>query len=267
MRRWGSPPLSVVGRSGGLRVVRASSTESPQPLHHWCTVSTSCPHEVEDVPAGARLWCRAMSQTPTYDQVRGERINADVPASEADPHELDDPGKHRLRADTPIAAEVCGPSPGPGAELAEDWSGFATGDSELLGKHCLRADLPAATAVCGPLPGPGADLVGGWSWFGTGALGRADSANATRPVHCSGETPGHGHTPAANQQPGADRRGLSDQVPHPPPSVHARHRQQPGCSSAGCEAKAGPLTVSEPAEPDHDSQSLDPSPSASVSGQ
>jgi hypothetical protein len=28
------------------------------------------------------LWCRAMSLTPIYDQLRGERINVDLPATD-----------------------------------------------------------------------------------------------------------------------------------------------------------------------------------------
>jgi hypothetical protein len=35
-------------------------------------------------PADAPLRCGRMGQTPIYDQVRGERINADVPAVGAD---------------------------------------------------------------------------------------------------------------------------------------------------------------------------------------
>lgn len=114
-----------------------------------------------------------------YDQVRGERINADVPASGADPYEVEYFGKHRFEADAIIAAAVCGSSPGPGADLVEDWSGFAAGDSECAGRHRLRVDAPVAV-VGGSAPGPGADLVGGWSWFETGERGRAVSGTPSR---------------------------------------------------------------------------------------
>jgi hypothetical protein len=106
----------------------ALSTEFPQSLHRWCTVPTSCPHDVEALSAGAPLQCGAVSQTPTYDQLRGERINADVRASEADPHPLEHPGRHRLRDDTPTAATVCGPF-GPRDDFTEAWSWFGTGES------------------------------------------------------------------------------------------------------------------------------------------
>jgi hypothetical protein len=58
-----------------------------------------------------------MGETPIYDQVWGERINADVPASGTDPQRAGYHGEHRLLPDTPIAAAVCGP-PSPGEGLA-----------------------------------------------------------------------------------------------------------------------------------------------------
>jgi hypothetical protein len=57
-----------------------------------------------------------MGQTPIYDQLRGERINADVPATGADPQLVDHPGKHHLLAVAPGSAAVFGP-PGPGTDL------------------------------------------------------------------------------------------------------------------------------------------------------
>jgi hypothetical protein len=50
-----------------------------------------------------------MEETPIYDQVRDERINADVPASGAGPQRADDHSKHRLFPDTPVPAAVFGP--------------------------------------------------------------------------------------------------------------------------------------------------------------
>jgi hypothetical protein len=165
-----------------------------------------------------------------YDQLRGERINADVPVSEVDPASLDRPGRHRLRDDTPAAAAVCGPPLGPGTDRAE-----------------------------------------GWPWLGTGEPGRADLVNATRAASCLAGTHCRGHTPAVDQRPGADHRGVLELALRAllPPPVHTRDSQQPGAVGAGRYATAGPgesVTASEPAEPDHDSQSLDPSPSASISG-
>jgi hypothetical protein len=67
--------------------------------------------------ADAPLRCRRMGETPIYDQVRGERINADVPASKADSQPARCHGKHRLLPDTPVPATVAGP-PGVGDGLA-----------------------------------------------------------------------------------------------------------------------------------------------------
>jgi hypothetical protein len=116
-----------------------------------------------------------VSHTPTYDQLRGERINVDVPASQAgvpaspaDPEPLTRPGKHHLRDDAPTAVAAFGPSPRSGAGLAEDWPGSRTGDSDPRGKHAVPDDPPGATEVSGPSREPGADLAASWSWFGTG---------------------------------------------------------------------------------------------------
>ncbi|MDQ4093762.1 MAG: hypothetical protein M3143_10285 [Actinomycetota bacterium] len=66
-----------------------------------------------------------MSQTPIYDQLRGERINADVPATGADPQPVGHPGQHRLSADElgPMAAFAR--SPGPGPNLTVNHSGLS----------------------------------------------------------------------------------------------------------------------------------------------
>lgn len=58
-------------------------------------------------------------ETPIYDQVRGERINADVPPCEADSPGAGYYGKHLLPPDTPIPAAVFGP-PDPKDGLAPD---------------------------------------------------------------------------------------------------------------------------------------------------
>jgi hypothetical protein len=111
-------------RSDRFCILRAH----PQSSHSLSTTRAqprpTCPHGVETALAGAALRCLTVSQTPTYDQLRGERINADVPASEADP-QVDHPGKHRLREDAPTVV-VDGSPPGPVADLVEDWSWFGT---------------------------------------------------------------------------------------------------------------------------------------------
>ncbi|MGH3620031.1 MAG: hypothetical protein ACRDQV_18740, partial [Pseudonocardiaceae bacterium] len=57
-----------------------------------------------------------MGQTPIYDQLRGERINADVPATGADPQLVGRPGEHPVLAVAPVPAVVFGP-PGPATDL------------------------------------------------------------------------------------------------------------------------------------------------------
>jgi hypothetical protein len=54
-------------------------------------------------------------ETPIYEQLRGEGINADVESSAAAPHRGGRPGRHRRLADTTGPVTVCTP-PGPGAD-------------------------------------------------------------------------------------------------------------------------------------------------------
>lgn len=171
-----------------------------------------------------------VSQTPIYDQVRGERINADVPASDVDvpASESDlDPrthlGRYHLRGDGSTAASVCGSSPGSEADLAGDWAGFGTGDSDHPGKHWLRDDALGAAGVCGPAPGLAADFAENWSWFGTGEPGSVDPANSARGVRCSAGSPSCRSASAANEQADADQRVLLGQALHAlhPPPGHA----------------------------------------------
>lgn len=235
------------GRWIGLAVsgsLASLSTECPQPVHHGHTAWTGCPHDVEALPAIARLRCRAMSHTPTYDQLRGERINADVPVSQAHPGPVDQPGSHHLRADTPTAATGCSPSPGPRGDRARDRSGFGTGNVDRPGKHRLRNDAPAATVGGGPSPGPGVDLAEDWSWFGTGEPGRPGPTNAPPSAHSLAGTPGRGHMPVAGRQVGADPRGASEQAARAlvPAPTHAHDRQQPGALGIGRDAEAGSAT-------------------------
>jgi hypothetical protein len=178
-----------------------------------------------------------VSHTPTYDQLRGERINVDVPASQAgvparpaDPEPLTRPGRHHLRDDAPTAVAAFGPSPRSGAGLAEDWPGFRTGDSDPRGKHAVPDDPPGATEVSGPFREPGADLAEGWSWFGTGKPASAAPVTTARAVHCSAESPGRRHPPPTNDDKDAEQQGLPGPASHAvlSPPVHGRHRPPPG---------------------------------------
>jgi hypothetical protein len=192
--RWGVIATACGRPSRTESASSRSSTQSSQTVR-------SCPHDVEAVVAAATLGCRGVSHTPTYDQLRGERINADVPASETDPQQVDPPGKHRLRDDAPAVAAVGGFSSGPGADLAEGWSWFTMVDSDQPGKHFLRENTPGAVAVSGCSRRPGADLAADWSWFGRPEPVRAGRAT-TRSVHPFAETHRRGRTPAADQQTG-----------------------------------------------------------------
>jgi hypothetical protein len=74
-------------------------------------------HRVSRSPSWTlSLRCCPMRETPIYEQLRGERINADVPSSETGPSRVDHPGRHRLVPDTTGSVAACRP-PGPGADL------------------------------------------------------------------------------------------------------------------------------------------------------
>lgn len=107
-----------------------------------------------------------MSQTPTYDQLRDERITV---ARHADSLLDNHFGKHRLPDDTTPAAAMRAPAPEPNIALSDDWSGFRTGHGTGHGKRRPRDDVPAVTAAASGRSSPGtADLAQDWSWFGPG---------------------------------------------------------------------------------------------------
>ena len=125
-----------------------------------------------------------VSHTPTYDQLRGERINVDVPTSPAgvptrpaEPESLTRPGRHHLRDDAPTAVAALGPSPGSGVGIAAHWPGCRTGDCDPRGKHSVADDPPGTTEVSGPSREPGAGLAESWSWFETGEAGQCRSGH------------------------------------------------------------------------------------------
>jgi hypothetical protein len=118
MLLWVIALFNAVGQSDPLRAVRTRSTEFPQDIHACCTIAASCPHYVETALAGPPLRLRTVSHTPTYDQLRGERINADVPAGEAEPQPVDRPGRHRLRENTAAESAVPPALLGPRVDLA-----------------------------------------------------------------------------------------------------------------------------------------------------
>jgi hypothetical protein len=90
--------------------------ESPtDTVRHIHILSTPMLHAA---PTHAPLQCRPVGQTPIHDQLRGERINADVPTPRVDPQQVNHTGQDRLPADATSAAAVFTRRPGPGANLA-----------------------------------------------------------------------------------------------------------------------------------------------------
>jgi hypothetical protein len=186
------------------------------------------------------LYGRAMSPTPTYDQLRGERINADVPTSEADPHQVDHLGRHRL-VDDALGAAVCGQPTGSGADLA-DWSGLGTVESGHPGKHRLLDDAPGAPAICSSSAGPPASHVGGWSWFTPANPDRAGLTKPTEPVPPIPGTNPCGQTHVADQQAGWGQRAALEQAPQAVllPPAHPGNPHQHMAVHASRDARAGP---------------------------
>jgi hypothetical protein len=82
-----------------------------------------------------------VSQTPLYDQLRGERINADVPATDTDVparnaqrEALTPSGPRQFPANIPIAETVHGVSSGSEADLGVE--------SKCCGRHRRLDDAP-----------------------------------------------------------------------------------------------------------------------------
>ncbi len=173
-------------RSGALRSWRWSGDRrfpvARTPIHSLYTQSRIRPqpvHTTSMLPPQTRLYgVRPMGQTPIYEQLRGERINAEVPATGADPQRVDHPGKHHLLAVAPVPAAALEP-PGPGTDL--------DGNQHHL-VPAYPADRPAgdagrAVAVWGPRAG-----------LSLAALARH------APAHAASSSPalsGTGHNPAA----------------------------------------------------------------------
>ncbi|MGH3600940.1 MAG: hypothetical protein ACRDQH_11810, partial [Pseudonocardiaceae bacterium] len=73
-----------------------------------------------------------MSQTPIYDQIRGERINVDLPAAGSEPPPVD-PSDVDTRDKGRFPVSGAGPAvfarpPQVAADRAADWSWFAAAD-------------------------------------------------------------------------------------------------------------------------------------------
>jgi hypothetical protein len=124
---WLQRGTKLVARSpfGGhalLILVRADPSDSPSlaPTHSLSTQSRIHPQPVHTTvlppPQTRPYGVRPMGRTPIYDQLRGERINADVPAADADPQVVGRRGRHHVLVVAPGPTAVFGP-PGPSTGL------------------------------------------------------------------------------------------------------------------------------------------------------
>ena len=127
------------------------------------------------------LRCRPVWETPIYEQLRGERINADVPPTETALPRVGRPGRHRQLADTTGPVPLYAP-PGSGADLVAaqhpipgipDQSPGATQRTAVWGPratlprqtHARQTPLPASsppttTSAYDPAQAAGGDTVG-----------------------------------------------------------------------------------------------------------
>jgi hypothetical protein len=169
--------------------------------------------------------CRAMhtvrvvSQTPTYDQLRGERINAEVPPSEVEPPRLSQPGKHHPLDPPDLSAH--GPSREAKADPATAWSWFESVEADLPGKHHLWSEVSDAAEVSDP----------------------SAASPACRSPFRSSQSENAGPVSAAERD-----ESLTPSPPGPPaalpPVAHARHTP----SHCGGSSAAPPSSVENPAQ-------------------
>jgi hypothetical protein len=146
------------------------STLCPHAVHRHCTITPICAHGVDAAVSGPRLRCRPVRSTPLYDQLRGERINADVPPSAAQPHQLEDCGKHRLADGDLGSVTGCTRAPRTAADRVN--ADVAPRDAEPQQrdnpvKHHLPDGEPDLAAAFTRPPVAAADRVASWSWFAT----------------------------------------------------------------------------------------------------
>jgi hypothetical protein len=139
--RWPVAKSWLPAHGGFIHTIR---TACPRVMHSPHHLSTRC---------GCRRrralhTVRAVSQTPTYDQLRGERINADVPPSEVAPPRLSQPGKHHPLGAPGLSAH--GPSREAKADPATTWSWFESVEAGPSGKHHLSSEVPDAAEVADP---------------------------------------------------------------------------------------------------------------------
>jgi hypothetical protein len=149
--------------------IHRASTPSPHGVHRRCTVSPLRTHHVDAALSGPPLRCRPVRPTPLYDQLRGERINADIPPSDAQAQQVEDRGKHRLAHGELRSVTVCTQPPRTTAHRANADVSPHEADPQQRGhpaKHHLPDDELRLAATF-TRPPPAADPAANWSWFAT----------------------------------------------------------------------------------------------------
>lgn len=146
--------------------LHTASTRCPPPLHSLPT----CTHEVDAALSGPPLRCRPVRTTPLYDQLCGERINADVPPSAARSHQLEDRGKHRLADGDLGSVTGCIRAPRTAADRANADVVPRDADPQQRdhpAKHHRPDGEPDLAAAFTRPPATTVDQVATWSWFAT----------------------------------------------------------------------------------------------------
>lgn len=118
-----------------------------------------------------------MSQTPIYDQLRGERINADVPAPGTDPQRVGYTGQHRRTDGAVGTGTVYGRPLESGAELAANQRHPVVVQTVARGSQTLPPAAHARPGQAQPGSGPPAPEVG----HSSTAQGAAEDGRGTHP--------------------------------------------------------------------------------------
>jgi hypothetical protein len=224
------PPIRCTVTSVSPRILIAVGS-----IH---TIRTACPLAVHSShPLSTRCGCprcrgpptvRAVSQTPTYDQLRGERINAEVPPSEYDLPRVGQPGKHGP-ADDAARVLASGQAPEAASDLQPAWSWFEPTDTGATGRHHPRGAVPGAAELRDRTPGYG--MVEPESAGSRNAIRRPESTTGKR---LRGETQA--------PPPAAPQAAL-------PPVAHARHASPhdgKSCPTSADDQRAQDMEMGDP---------------------
>jgi hypothetical protein len=148
------------------------STAPPHRVHRRCTAFPIRTHHMDATPSGPPLRYRPVRPTPLYDQLRGERINAEVPPSDPQPHQGQDCGKHRLPHDELSSMTASTRPPRIAAHRVHTDLSPREANPHQPGhpaKHHIPDGEPTPPTAF-TQPPPAADRAASWSWFATAAL-------------------------------------------------------------------------------------------------